>query len=96
MSELLDFMRRLSSDAALAAAYHKDPRAVLERAGLSSEEQRAMLEKDYDAIKALTGLKDGQYATNSTVKTCDEQGYDDHEQGDGGKDGGGNGGGHGS
>lgn len=83
MSKLLELMRRLGSDAALADAYHKDPKTVLERAGLSDEEQRAMLEKDYDAIKALTGLKDGQYATNSTVKTCDDQGYDDDEQGDG-------------
>ncbi len=83
MSKLLDLMRRLASDAALADAYHNDPKAVLEGAGLSAEEQRAMLEKDYDTIKALTGLKDGQYATNSTVKTCDDQGYDDEQQGDG-------------
>lgn len=40
-----------------------------------------MLEKDYDAIKRLTGLKDGQFATNHTVKLCDDDG-DDGDDGD--------------
>jgi len=68
MSTLLDFMRKLGSDAALAAAYEKDPATVLARAGLSAEEQRAMLSSDYASIKRLTGLVDGQFATNHIIK----------------------------
>lgn len=72
MSNLLDLMRRLGSDAALAAEYGKDPDGVMLRAGLSDEERKAMAEKDYAAIKALTGLEDGQFATNHVVKAYDE------------------------
>ena len=68
MSKLLDLMRKLGSDAALAAEYGKDPEGVMQRAGLSEVERRAMLEKDYATIKKLTGLEDGQFATNHTVK----------------------------
>ncbi len=68
MSTLLDLMRRLGSDAALAAEYAKDPAAVVRRAGLSDDEQKAMLAKDYAAIKRLTGLADGQFATNHVIK----------------------------
>lgn len=68
MSKLLDLMRRLGSDAALAAEYGKDPEAVVQRAGLSDEERKALLAKDYPAIKRLTGLEDGKFATNHIVK----------------------------
>ncbi|MBB1471711.1 MULTISPECIES: hypothetical protein [unclassified Luteimonas] len=68
MSTLLDLMRRLGSDAALAAEYAKDPAAVVRRAGLSGEEQKALLAGDYAAIKRLTGLEDGQFATNHIIK----------------------------
>lgn len=72
MSKLLDLMRRLGSDAALAAEYADDPETVAQRAGLSEEEQRALIGKDYPAIKRLTGLQDGQFATNHTVKAYEE------------------------
>lgn len=72
MSKLLDLMRKLGSDAALAAEYEKDPDGVLRRAGLSDDERKAMLEKDYAAIKELTGLTDGQFATNHTIKAYDK------------------------
>lgn len=72
MSGLLDLMRRLGSDAALAAAYGKDADALLRQAGLSDEERRAMLEKDYAAIRKLTGLADGQFATNHVIRAYDE------------------------
>ena len=68
MLTLLDLMMKLASDAALAAEYEKDPGAVLRRAGLSDAEQKAMLVKDYASIKKLTGLTDGQFATNHIVK----------------------------
>jgi hypothetical protein len=72
MSKLLELMRELGSDAALAAEYGKDPDGVMERAGLSDEERRAMSGKDYAAIKALTGLTDGQFATNHVIRAYDQ------------------------
>lgn len=72
MSKLLDLMRKLGRDAALAAEYEKDPDGVTQRAGLSDDERKAMLGKDYGAIKSLTGLMDGQFATNHVVKAYDD------------------------
>src|SRR3546814_15011141 len=67
MSKLLDLMKKLGSDAALAAEYDKDAERVMQRAGLSDEERRAMVAKDYTAIKKLTGLEDGQFADRKSV-----------------------------
>lgn len=73
MSRLLDLMRELSRNAALAEEYESAPDAVMLRAGLSDEERKAMLEKDYDAIKKLSGLGDDQFsATNHTIMAYDE------------------------
>lgn len=72
MSKLLEFMRELGRNAALAEEYEKDPEAVMRRMKLSDEERRAMLEKDYEAIKKLSGLRDGQFATQSTILAYDE------------------------
>jgi hypothetical protein len=68
MSKLLDLMRKLGSDAALAAEYEKNQDMVLRRAGLTEEERKAIAAKDYEAIKRLTGLTDGQFATNHVVR----------------------------
>src|SRR3546814_623196 len=73
MSKLLDLMKKLGSDAALAAEYDKDAERVMQRAGLSDEERRAMVAKDYTAIKKLTGLEDGQFATSHTLKAYDAE-----------------------
>jgi hypothetical protein len=72
MSKLLDLMRKLGSDATLAAEYGNDPDGVMQRAGLSDEERRAMAELDFAAIKKLTGLADGQFATNHVIKAYDD------------------------
>ncbi len=72
MSKLLELMRKLGGDAALAAAYEKDADAVLRQAGVSDEERRAMLDKDYATIRDLTGLADGQFATNHVIRAYDE------------------------
>lgn len=72
MSKLLDLMRKLGSDAALKSEYETDPKAVISRFGLSAEESDALLNKDYTTIKRLTGLKDGQFATNHTVRAYDQ------------------------
>jgi len=71
VSKLLDLMKKLGSDARLAKEYDKDPDAVMRRAGLSDEERQAMSASDYEAIKRLTGLEDGQFATNHTIKAYD-------------------------
>ena len=71
MSNLLRLMKQLGADAALSNEYHNDPAAVIKRFGLSDEERDALLKKDYESIKRLTGLKDGQFATNSTVSAYD-------------------------
>lgn len=72
MSKLLDLMRKLGSDAALAAKYEKDPDSVMHEAGLSEDERKAMATKDYAAIKKLTGLADSQFATNHVIIAYDE------------------------
>lgn len=72
MSKLLELMRKLGSDAALAKEYERDAGEVLRRADLSEEERRAMAEKDYTAIKKLTGLTDGQFASNHVIRAYDE------------------------
>ncbi len=71
MSNLLRLMKQLGADAALNDEYKKDPASVIDRFDLNDEERDALLNKDYEAIKRLTGLKDGQYATNSTIKAYD-------------------------
>ena len=71
MSCLLDLMKQLGSDAEVAAEYQKDPEAVIARANLSAEERAALIDRDYEAIKRLTGLEDGQFATNHTIRAYD-------------------------
>lgn len=72
VSKLLELMRELGRNAALAREYEADPDAVIQQAGLSDEERRALMEKDYDAIKRLTGLTDGQFSTNHMIRAYDE------------------------
>ncbi len=74
MSALLRLMKQLGADAALEAEYkksEKDARAVMDRFGLSEEERKALSGKDYAAIRRLTGLKEGQYSTNTTIRAYD-------------------------
>ena len=71
MSNLLRLMKQLGADAALAREYEKDAAGVIARSGLSDEERDALLNKNYPAIKRLTGPKEGQFATNSTISAYD-------------------------
>lgn len=70
MSNLLMLMRKLGSDAALAGEYRRDPDGVMWHAGLSDEERRAMLDKDIEAIKRLTGLAEGKFAVIQSTITA--------------------------
>lgn len=72
MSKLLELMRELGRNASLAEEYKTNPDAVMRNAGLSDEECRVLREKDYEAIKQLTGLSDGQFATNQVIRAYDE------------------------
>lgn len=72
MSKLLELMRELGRDANLAHEYEVDPDTVMRNAGLSEEEATALRNKDYAAIKRLTGLTDGQFATNHIVRAYDQ------------------------
>ena len=71
MSNLLQLMKQLGADAGLSAEYKKDAKSVIARFKLSDEERDALLNHDFEAVKRLTGLKDGQFATNTTVKAYD-------------------------
>lgn len=73
MSKLLKLMRELGRDAALAAEYERDPEGVMRRSGLSEEERKALRDKDFEAIKRLTGLADGQFsAIQGTIFAYDD------------------------
>lgn len=72
MSRLLELMKQLGRDAALAEEYRKDRETVIRRAGLTKEERDALMNKDYDAVKRLTGLADGQFATNHVISAYDQ------------------------
>lgn len=72
MSKLLELMRELGRNAALAEEYRTDREAVIRQAGLTDEERRVLIEKDYDAVKRLTGLTDGQFATNTVILAYDQ------------------------
>ena len=72
MSKLLELMKTLGSDARLSADYAKDPEGVIRRAGLSEAEAQAMLTSDYDTIRKLTGLAEGQFATNHIIKAYEK------------------------
>ena len=76
MSKLLRLMNDLGADAKLCDAYRADPKGVISRYGLSDEERDALLDHDYEKVKQLTGLKDGQFATNSTIRAYDADSAD--------------------
>lgn len=72
MSKLLELMKRLNKDTELEAAYKLDREGVARKAGCSDEEVEALLSKDYDRVRQLTGLKEGQFSTNLTIKAYDD------------------------
>ncbi|MEM9304089.1 MAG: hypothetical protein AAGE01_18385 [Pseudomonadota bacterium] len=69
MSKLADLLKDMASDAALEAEWKKDREAVLDRYKLTPEERKAMVEKDVDAIKRLSGVD--KVKVNSTIKAHD-------------------------
>lgn len=74
MSNLLSLMKLLAKDAALCAEYTLQPRRVCKQHGLSAEEIDVLLRHDYARIMELTGLKQGQFSTNHTIRAYDDMG----------------------
>jgi len=56
MSQLKKLLVDLGQDAELAARYEKDPEQVMGEYGLTGEEMSAMLDRDLDKLKKLSGL----------------------------------------
>jgi hypothetical protein len=56
MSKLADLLVDLGKNADLQDEYARDPKAVMSRYGLADEEMKAMLDKDVDKLKKLSGL----------------------------------------
>ncbi|QKK01567.1 MAG: hypothetical protein HND55_02205 [Pseudomonadota bacterium] len=69
MSELTRLLMELGENAKLHDAYVADPKTVMQERGLTEEEIRAMLDKDLDTIRKLSGLD--KLKSNSTIKACD-------------------------
>lgn len=66
MSKLAELLTNLGKDAALHDEYVEDPEAVMSRHDLTEEERHAMLQKDIETLKRLSGLD--RLKSNSTIK----------------------------
>lgn len=56
MSRLRELLVDLGKDATIHDAYVADPKSVMAEYGLTGEEVDAMLAKDVDAIRRLSGI----------------------------------------
>lgn len=56
MSQLKSLLQDLGKDAELASRYEKDPTGVMQDYKLSDEEISAMLARDLEKIRRLSGL----------------------------------------
>lgn len=69
MSELTRLLKQLGEDSKLHDEYVADPKKVMKERGLKDEEIQAMLDKDVDKLKKLSGLE--ELKSNGTVQACD-------------------------
>lgn len=60
MSRLRELLVDLGKDAKVHDAYITDPKSVMADYGLTDEEIQAMLAKDLDAVRRLSGIDDLQ------------------------------------
>ncbi len=70
MSRLPELLVNLGRDSDLHDAYVANPEAVMRDYGLTAEEVAAMLAKDLEAVKRLSGMDN--LKTNSTIRAYDE------------------------
>jgi hypothetical protein len=71
MSKLRQLLVDLGKDASVHDAYVADPKKVMADYGLTAEEVDAMLSKDLDAVKRLSGMDN--LKTNSTVSAHEDK-----------------------
>lgn len=69
MSELTQLLKQLGEDAKLHDEYVADPEKVMKERGLDDEAIQAMLDKDLDKLRKLSGLD--KLKSNGTVRACD-------------------------
>ncbi len=66
MSRLPELLRELGKHADVYEAYIKDPHAVMDRYDCTDEEKKAMLAKDIEAVKRLSGMDN--LVSNHSIK----------------------------
>lgn len=69
MSKLADLLIDLGKNADLKDEYENSPKDVMARYGLTDEEMQAMLDKDLDKVKKLSGLEN--LKSNGNVQAYD-------------------------
>ncbi|MDT8409218.1 MAG: hypothetical protein RQ741_06440 [Wenzhouxiangellaceae bacterium] len=69
MSKLPELLKQLGRQAETYEKYRADPRAVMEKYQCTEEEIKAMLSKDLEAVKRLSGMQ--ELTSNHTIRTYD-------------------------
>lgn len=69
MSELTQLLKQLGEDSKLQDEYVADPKKVMKERGLEDAEIQAMLDKDLDKLRKLSGLD--KLKSNGIVNACD-------------------------
>lgn len=75
MSRLRELLVDLGKDAAVHDAYLADPKGVMARYELSDEEVEAMLAKDLEAVKRLSGMD--QLESNGVINAHEDKHEDE-------------------
>ena len=71
MSQLLDYITLLDTDAPAREAHNQNPQASMTQYGLTSEEQQALMSWDKAAIARLTGVGEDDFPVPQAVNTND-------------------------
>ncbi len=56
MSRLTELLKELGKHADVYESYNKDPNSVMDKYGCTDEEKKAMLAKDVETLKRITGM----------------------------------------
>ncbi|HID44468.1 MAG TPA: hypothetical protein EYP34_01765 [Chromatiaceae bacterium] len=71
MTKLAELLKHLGSEAELAASYEKDPKKVMQDAGLSRQEMELLEKGDLKLLEEATGLGNLK-KINIIIKAYDE------------------------
>lgn len=69
MSDLTKLLKQLGEDPKLHEKYVADPKGVMKEWGLKDEEIQAMLDKDLDKLRKLSGID--KLKSNGIIEACD-------------------------